>query len=497
MRAAAVNQSHKVGESPPHSIEAEQAVLGCCLIAPDDCIPETFKILREETCFYDLRNQTVFRTLLWLHDRREAIVLITLSQRLRDIGELEAAGGRAYVASLPDMVASSAMLNTYLKTVVEKYKLRRVIQHHSDGLARAHSANGDAAELLASIPEKNRSLELLLAGGDSSELLRLLDRRQFNEANRPEPVVPRFTLAGKPLATPGNLATILAQAKAGKSAFVAAMIAAGITLDPENFDTFRIGSLNPEKRTLLHFDTEQSVEDHDRLVRNALRRAGTNAPPSLKSYLLTGQPPQRCRAAVRAALEREREYGRKIHSVIIDGVADLVNDVNVPAECNALVAELHGLAIEFDCAIVVVIHLNPKSGQGGFDKHLGSQLERKSETNLKLEKANGITTVSSDKQRGAPITTEDGVRFKWDDEAGMHMSCEEGAPTLKPEKMAQYQAEIAAAFEDRAGMKFGELLTALQGKAKLSKSTANHRITRDYPKAGLIASAAGIYSPKK
>jgi hypothetical protein len=108
--------------------------------------------------------------------------------------------------------------------------------------------------------------------------------------------------------------------------------------------------------------------------------------------------------------------------VLVDGVADLVVDVNDAGESNTYTAHLHQTAIEHDCAVVCVIHTNPSSEKTR--GHLGSQLERKSETNLRLEKSGEITVVFSDKNRRAPIQKENGPRFVWSDEAGMHVSTE-------------------------------------------------------------------------
>ncbi len=95
-----------------------------------------------------------------------------------------------------------------------------------------------------------------------------------------------------------------------------------------------------------------------------------------------------------------------LFAVIVDGVADLVLDVNDAKECNALVAKLHALAIKYDCPdrIICVIHENPNADTGKMRGHLGSQLERKAESNLRLRKKEDVTVVFSDRQRRrAPI----------------------------------------------------------------------------------------------
>src|SRR5205814_2693497 len=88
-----------VDRLPPHSAEAEQGVLGCILLSPNDCIGECIeKFNSSEEFFYDLRHQTIFRALCEMYDGREAIDLITLQQRLKDAHVLEQVGGISYLS---------------------------------------------------------------------------------------------------------------------------------------------------------------------------------------------------------------------------------------------------------------------------------------------------------------------------------------------------------------------------------------------------------------
>src|SRR5437899_1609697 len=71
-----------VDRLPPHSVEAEQGVLGCVLLSPNECLGECIEKLKTgEEVFYDLRHQTIFKALAEMYDHREAIDLITLQQR--------------------------------------------------------------------------------------------------------------------------------------------------------------------------------------------------------------------------------------------------------------------------------------------------------------------------------------------------------------------------------------------------------------------------------
>lgn len=79
---------------PPHSPEAEQGVLGCVLLSPNDCVGECVeKFKAGAEVFYDLRHRAIFETLVEMYDQREAIDIITLQQRLKNKQRLDEVGG--------------------------------------------------------------------------------------------------------------------------------------------------------------------------------------------------------------------------------------------------------------------------------------------------------------------------------------------------------------------------------------------------------------------
>lgn len=112
---------------PPHSLEAEQGVLGCCLQDPAASIPAAQERLKDGLAFYDLRHQTVWHTLTVMDAAREGVDLITVRQRLKDAGRLEEVGGVAYLNALVDATASAANLAYYLDIVMEKQVLRKML----------------------------------------------------------------------------------------------------------------------------------------------------------------------------------------------------------------------------------------------------------------------------------------------------------------------------------------------------------------------------------
>jgi replicative DNA helicase len=148
-RKAPPANATKLDRLPPHSPEAEQGVLGCVLLSPNDCMGECIGRFKEGAeVFYDLRHQTIFSTLVQMYDGREAIDVITLQQQLKNKQLLEEVGGIAYLAALPDTVPSAANLSYYLDIVLEKYLLRKMIHTCTEVVGRVYDYEGEVDALL-------------------------------------------------------------------------------------------------------------------------------------------------------------------------------------------------------------------------------------------------------------------------------------------------------------------------------------------------------------
>lgn len=245
------------------------------------------------------------------------------------------------------------------------------------------------------------------------------------------------------VATAGNIIGITAQAKAGKTALFSGCIAAA--LRPGSF----LHCSSPDQSgAVLHIDTEQSYYDAHRLGVTIRRRAeiGKGDEPRYIAYHWRDfQVPVR-KAALEQACARACKAHGKVHSIWIDGVADLVTSVNDEAECNELITTLMALASRYDCIIALVIHENPGSNAKSRG-HLGSNIERKAEANIRLEKNYNsmITSVWGEKMRGKPIPKKDAVCFAWDDSTRRHEVVNQKTETPKRKsRMSQPEAQDKA-----------------------------------------------------
>lgn len=316
-----------------------------------------------------------------------------------------------------------------------------------------------------------------------SAVLALLDARRVIYAEPPPEPVTTYSLAGQSISTSGNLTVISAQAKAGKTAAICGMIAAAITTGPDA-DCLGFEAAPHKGKAILLNDTEQSPFDAWTQHARALKRAGLPGPPDNLHHfwLLDLSISERRTAIMESARRAAQETG--VFALFIDGVADLLEDVNDAAEANALVSDLVRLAVEIDAPVICVLHENPASpgGAGKTRGHLGSQLERKAESNLRIIKdAEGISTIFSDKCRRASIPQHSGPRFQWDDAAAMHVSVaperQEKAEKAR-EKDESDLAEIFDTPEAVGGFTHGALLARIGALFGISKSGARARFDK-------------------
>ncbi|MBC8351194.1 MAG: replicative DNA helicase [Planctomycetes bacterium] len=109
---------------PPHSTEAEQGTLGAMLLDPDIVI-DVLATLRPDD-FYEPVHQEIFRAIADLSTERSAIDVLTVTQRLRDDDQVNAAGGSAYIAEVAVLSPTSANVLAYAGIVRDKAVHRAV-----------------------------------------------------------------------------------------------------------------------------------------------------------------------------------------------------------------------------------------------------------------------------------------------------------------------------------------------------------------------------------
>ena len=142
-----------IHRTPPHSIDAEQGVLGSMLISPRETIAECVEKINEEY-FYVPAHQTIYTVLVDLWNVGEAIDLITFTQVMRDRHLLDSVGGAAFVTSLFTFVPTAANVGYYLDIVRDKHILREIISAATESVRRAYEEQDEVNNLLDEVEQR-------------------------------------------------------------------------------------------------------------------------------------------------------------------------------------------------------------------------------------------------------------------------------------------------------------------------------------------------------
>lgn len=110
---------------PPHSIEAEQSVLGSMMIAPDswDKVAE----IVVESDFYNRSHRTIFGAIIKLLSNNQSVDTVTVKDTLAQSGKLEEAGGFSYLIELAKNTPSAANVSAYASVIRERAVVRELI----------------------------------------------------------------------------------------------------------------------------------------------------------------------------------------------------------------------------------------------------------------------------------------------------------------------------------------------------------------------------------
>ena len=135
-----------IGRIPPHSLEAEQSVLGA-MILDKEAINTAVEIIRLDD-FYKEANKEIYEAIIILFNKNEPVDLITLSEELKRRGTLENTGGVTYLANLSSGVATTANVKYYCKIVEEKSTLRRLIRSCDEVTVKSYEDSDEVSAII-------------------------------------------------------------------------------------------------------------------------------------------------------------------------------------------------------------------------------------------------------------------------------------------------------------------------------------------------------------
>ncbi len=297
--------------------------------------------------------------------------------------------------------------------------------------------------------------KVILALEDAGKSQESIDRLTRLEKRRitTKTVIPKreflFRMFGKPCFPKGELVALTGKEKSGKT-FVTSLLMT-LCLRREVLGMERIGD---ERRSVLWFDTEQSEEStQEILAERIVPMCGTEAtdgelPEGLMNVFNVRSEPWR----ERLPLLEEAIIAYRPDLVVLDGIRDLVDDINDGVLAQEVIERLMHLASECGCCIVCVLHQNKSVEDKSLRGWIGTELANKSFEVYECQK-NTDHIFSCRQTRTRKYDIADTLRFTVDD-GGIPQPC-----TLEPtvEVKATVTAATATAAQPRKGKERGPL----------------------------------------
>lgn len=134
------------GKIPPQALDLELVVLGALMIDKKG-VDEVIDILAPEV-FYKEQHQYIFEAIRILFEEGQPVDLLTVSEQLKKMAKLEAAGGDYYLIQLTQKVASSAHIEYHARIILQKHIQRSLIKISNEIIEDAYDETTDVFDLL-------------------------------------------------------------------------------------------------------------------------------------------------------------------------------------------------------------------------------------------------------------------------------------------------------------------------------------------------------------
>lgn len=301
--------------------------------------------------------------------------------------------------------------------------------------------------------------------------------------------VPFLKIDDKTVVSFGNVFVISGLPKTGKTSACAALLAGSLTAPDQSIDTLGLTICkNVSRLEIVYISTELSEDDFDALVRTVLSRANLSTKPDHFHCLnLAGDVTHELIDLTESFIKDLSGINKNgIQLILIDGIADYLQNVNDPGSSIELVQRLLAMARKYQSAVGVVIHKNPGNN---FDSkmrgHLGSEISRKSVGTLELSKVKDHVEITGKDFRSSSENFE-AIQIAFDESKGHFVY--KGRKTVLPTMQVLILNEVPALgkiFHEKANLTYKGLYLQLQAELKCSERKAKDRITH-YVNAGFL-----------
>lgn len=286
--------------------------------------------------------------------------------------------------------------------------------------------------------------------------LRVTEKYEF-----PQEIV---QIDGVTIATIGNFSASTGKPKSKKTFNVSAIVASALS----GKEVLKYRAKLPScKKKILYVDTEQSKCHCHKVLHRILKLAGLPTDQendNIQFLVLREYTPEQRRDIIRWALYEDQNIGL----VIIDGIRDLIHDINNPSESLDIINELMRWSSYYELHIHTVLHLN--KGDDNTRGHIGTELNNKAETILQISRNSENGKISE--VRAMHIRDKEFTPFAFEirDDALPYLVCDYQFKKNKLERLTSYmdlteqqhRQALESIFEECVEYGYQALLDALK-----------------------------------
>jgi replicative DNA helicase len=364
--------SESIARLPPHSDEAERAVLGCCFLDPVTSLSDCHaKLQAGAETFYDQRHQAIYRTMAAMAANMEPVDVITVQSRLRKAGILEQVGGLEYLSTLPDSAPSAANLGYYLEIVREKHALRSILATCHGAIDRIYTNAGGIDQVVDAFEREAMAVGTYRTSSAASDhdgksivmaaIEAIQDRCRGNDRALATGWA-RFDQITKGGLKPGRIYVVAGRPGTGKTAFTVSLLMSiarqgkSVGFISLEMDAGEIGErmLSVESQVdVTAFDSRNKPEEHD----NAATMAAAKSIKAMK-FAICDRP--NSSAGAIAAKARRWLIDRKIDVLAIDYLQLVESKVGKDRreQVDHISRSLKLLAKELQIPVILLAQLN-------------------------------------------------------------------------------------------------------------------------------------------
>lgn len=460
---------------PPQCLEFELTILGSCIV-DKDCLAATISRCKEEF-FFKKSHRIIFNAIKNLYNDKIPVEPLTICKFLEKKDILNKTVDSSEITVLPEFICSHSNINYYIDQVIEQFNFRNLIYFLDNYKTASFSSDQSYTKLINKIRDEFEKLHEISTSPDGV---------YFNWNYNYENIQPDITFCDCGILWSQGIGLFTGPAGKGKTNI---MLAAGASLLNKDCDSI---NLKINSSPTLYIDTEnQSSIFHRNVYRALVNRA--DLPFNTKFDAISF-------VNIRSLETYEEKQNwffnvirsKKYKCFLLDGVGDMVLDVNDTPSCVPFVSKLCAYTLSYDCSVLLTLHGNPLANAEKARGVLGSELLRKSDCNILLQVKKNSRCITTEFSLGKNRAAKDSLTqyFEWDSIREMHVSCNSSDEEETLISKIHYNT-IAKAMGDNK-YKSMELISLIQSTLESSLSTAKRKLS-EMKKNGMLDKIDNYY----